>query len=211
MSCNSSNCLVIPSRLSRDAAIFHPAQRRHLAAQFGHFVLHRFGLRRPRRALFGRGTGDVVIVDAGKVRLNPVVVALAKRIEFVIVAARAAERDPQHCRAHHVRHLGEHLIAAAGDFLIAGVLAQRSQAVEAGGDQRFVFLGRNLIAGELFGDEAVVRLVIVERADDVVAIAPGVIAVRIVLEAIGFGEAHDVEPMLSPSLAVVRAGEQFFD
>ena len=67
----------------------------------------------------------------------------------MIVAARAAERHAEERGADDVRHLGEHFVAAAGHFLVAGVLAQRPEAVEAGGDQRLVFLRRDLVAGEL--------------------------------------------------------------
>ena len=58
---------------------------------------------------------------------------------------------------------------------------------------------------------SVVGLVAVEGADDVVAIAPGVGAVRVVLEAVGVGVADDVEPVAAPALAVVRRGEQAVD
>ena len=80
-----------------------------------------------------------------------------------------------------------------------------------GGDQRLVFVGSDLVAGQLLAQEPIVRLVVVEGADDVIAIAPGVLAVRVVLEAVGLGEADDIQPVLAPVLAIVRAGEQALD
>ena len=84
----------------------------------------------------------------------------------------------------------------------------RADAVKAGGDQRLVRNLVQLVAGELFGHEPVVRLVAVERVDHVVAIFPGVGAVVVVNVAGAVGIARHVEPMPPPTLAVVRRGEQ---
>ena len=64
--------------------------------------------------------------------------------------------------------------------------------------------GERLVAGELLEDEAVERLVGVEGADDVVAIAPGVGPRFVELVAVGVGVAGEVEPVPAPALAVVR-------
>jgi hypothetical protein len=44
--------------------------------------------------------------------------------------------------------------------------------------------GGQKIAGELFGEEAVVGFVCVEGGDDVVAVAPGVLAGEVVVDAV---------------------------
>ena len=85
----------------------------------------------------------------------------------------------------------------------------RGHAQEAGRDQVVVQLRRDLrrvlvvgqfVAGELFEQEAVVRLVGVERADDVVAVAPGVRPRQVLLAlAFGVGVAGQVEPVAGPS------------
>ena len=68
------------------------------------------------------------------------------------------------------------------------------------------------VAGELLEQEAVVRLVGVEDADDVVAIAPGVRPGQILLAlALGVGVAGQVEPVPAPALAVARRGQQPVD
>ena len=59
--------------------------------------------------------------------------------------------------------------------------------------------------------ELVVRQVGVEGRDDPVAILPGLRAHLVVLEAVGFGKAGQVEPVLGPPLAIRRAGQQPID
>ena len=81
----------------------------------------------------------------------------------------------------------------------------------AGGDEGLGIVRRDFVAGELLLDELRVRLVAVERPDDVVAVAPGVRPIGVLLVAVGFGVAHQVEPVAGPALAVVRAGEQAID
>ena len=146
-----------------------------------------------------------------KIRLHAVVVALLDGIEHVIVAARAAERYPEKRGAHDVGHLGQHLVAAACDLLVAGILAQRTETIEARGNQSFVLIRADLISGELLEYETVVRLVVIECVDDVIPVTPGVSAVGVVFEAIGFGESHDVEPMPAPALAILRACQEAFN
>ena len=84
-------------------------------------------------------------------------------------------------------------------------------AVEAGGDERRRIAGPNLVAGELEAGRTVVRQVAVQGADDPVAIAPGVGPGLVELEAVGLGEPRQVEPVLPPALAVLRAGKQTID
>jgi len=68
-----------------------------------------------------------------------------------------------------------------------------------------------LVASELLEQEAVIGFVIVEGANDVIAVTPGIVAVRVVLETIGLGKADNVEPVLAPVLPIVRIGEQALD
>src|SRR5207247_7457569 len=82
---------------------------------------------------------------------------------------------------------------------------------EAGSNQSFLLIRADLISGELLEYETVVRLVVIERADDVIPVTPGVPAVSVVFEAIGFGEPHDVEPMPAPALAIMRARQEACD
>ena len=81
-------------------------------------------------------------------------------------------------------------------------------AVEAGPDPRLGAARPKLVARDLFLDEAVVRLVGVERIDDVVAIAPSVRTGLVRLEALAFREARQIEPVTGPCLAVARRRQQ---
>ena len=53
----------------------------------------------------------------------------------MVVAARATDGDAKQARPHDVGHFGEHFTPRAGDILIAGILAERAQPIEAAGDQ----------------------------------------------------------------------------
>ena len=65
------------------------------------------------------------------------------------------------------------------------------------------------VAGELFEDEAVEGPVVVESADDVIAIAPGRRAHVVGVEdPLGVGVAREVEPVPRPALAIVRRLEE---
>src|SRR5205823_646681 len=81
-------------------------------------------------------------------------------------------------------------------------------AMKARGEQRLVVAGIDLIAGDLLLNEAVIRLVVIERAYDVVAVAPGMGTLGVGLVAVGIGVADQVEPAQRPALPIVRGGEQ---
>ena len=67
------------------------------------------------------------------------------------------------------------------------------------------------VAGDLLLDELRVRFIVIEGLDDVIAVAPGVVADAVVLEAVAFGKAGLVEPVPRPPFAVVRGGQQSID
>ena len=150
---------------------------------------------------------DLVIVrDIGEEGLQAVVVGLQDRVELVVVALRAAVGQTQEDAAHRVRDVQQ-------DFLPPlhqdrGVRLVRVMAIESGPDPGLGAARPKLVARDLFLDEAVVRLVGVERVDDVVAIAPSVRAGLVRLEAFAFREARQIEPVTGPCLAVTRRRQQ---
>ena len=154
-----------------------------------------------------RDLGFDVAEDRG---LQGVVIALADRIELVIVAARAADGQPQRPLPNRVDHIVEILEPAIG-IVLFGVEHARAGAEKAGGDQAVVGPAVHLVTGDLFGQERVIGLVGVERSNHVVAVPPGVGAVHVVLEAGGVGVARHVEPVAAVAFAVVRRGEQAVD
>ena len=84
--------------------------------------------------------------------------------------------------------------------------------MEDGRGQAFLALWFNFVAGDLFGDEAVERLVAVQGLDDVVTIKrPGIGDRPVVLVAFGFRIADHVEPVLSPSFAILATRQQPVD
>src|SRR5262245_11140381 len=181
---------------------------------------------------FGVAELNVALLRRGEKGLQAIVVALPDRIGHVIVAARAADGQAKERRADGVGQLREDFVAAESDVSVAGIATYGAEAVEAGGDlwfsvRRIDGVGRRVssraprlrfglvcglfVAGDLFQYEAVERLVSIEAADDVVPKPPGAGAVAVVLKAFGLGIANDVEPMLAPSFAVIRIGQQSID
>jgi hypothetical protein len=147
--------------------------------------------------------------QAAEERLEREVIALQDRVELVIVAARAAHAEAEDRVAGHVRDVVQDVAPLAPR--VALVVLVDAQAQVAGGDGDLGVVGRDLVAGELLLEEAVVGLVVGERADDVVAVRPGVGAVAVLLVAVGFGVADEVQPVAAPALAVARVGEEALD
>jgi hypothetical protein len=79
------------------------------------------------------------------------------------------------------------------------------------GDQVLGVVLIEFVARDLFEDEAVVRLVFVEAANDVIAITPGVRSFVIVRASGGVGVARDIQPVPSPAFAITRRLKQSLD
>ena len=138
-----------------------------------------------------------------------VVVRLADRVELVVVTAGAAHGDAHHPLADRAEDVVPAVVVRGDAVVRFGVPG--SELIEAGGDQGVVRRWAQFVTGNLFGEEAIVGLVLVERADHVVAVAPDVRLLVVLLVPVGLGEAHDVEPVAAPSLAVLGAREQRVD
>src|SRR5262249_19560135 len=67
---------------------------------------------------------------------------------------------------------------------------------------------RDLVAGDLLAEEAVVGLVGVEAGHDVIAVTPGVGPWMVALVALRFRPAGEVEPVTAPAFAVVGRRQQ---
>ncbi len=72
-------------------------------------------------------------------------------------------------------------------------------------------VGKEHVAGDLLLDESGVRLVVVERLDQVIAVGPGVAPDAVLVVAVRLGEVDQVHPVPRPALAVMRAGQQAID
>ena len=139
-----------------------------------------------------------------------VVVGLENRIELVVVAARALNRQAEHSTAERGDDVVEVLVPPLRVVLFTKVHAGTG-AEEPGGDPGLVGRPVELIAGDLFLDEPVEGLVPIERGNDVVAISPGVGSVVVLLEAVRVRVPRYVQPVATPTLAVVRGSQELFD
>src|SRR5436309_16139847 len=70
---------------------------------------------------------------------------------------------------------------------------------------------RQQIAGDMFGDELIVREVAVESPNDIIPVAPRILNRIIEFVAQGLGIADQIQPMTRPTLAEGRRSEQAID
>ena len=147
--------------------------------------------------------------DAGE----RVVVALGDGIELVIMALRTGNRGAEEALADSVDDVRDGLLRDAFSSRIITMPAL-AEAQGHGAEEAFVqatarvHARREEVPGELFKDELFERHVGVEGADEVVAVAPGVLRRRVPLVAVGVRVMHDIHPVPRPALAEVRAGEE---
>ena len=143
-------------------------------------------------------------------RLQRVVVALQNRIELVIVTACALKRQAERSLADRRNHVVQVVVPVLRVVALTN-LDSRTQAQERRGDAGIDGLAVHLVARQLLGEEDVVRLVLVESANDVIAIAPGIGAIVVVLVAVGVRIPRHIQPVASPAFAVVWRCEQLVD
>ena len=108
-------------------------------------------------------------------------------------------------------HLRQDFLPVHLLVLIAADQVDGPGAKKTGRDQRVVVAGIEFIAGDLLPQEAVVRLVLIERPHHVIAISPRVRTLGVQFVTVGIGITHHVQPALRPALAVVRRREQPVD
>ena len=72
------------------------------------------------------------------------------------------------------------------------------------GHQRLAVLRKQLIRGDLLVNEPGKRLVAIQRLDHPVAISPGMRSRIVVLETVAVGVTDNIQPVLGPTVAIVR-------
>ena len=170
---------------------------------------------------------NFALFTAGEQRVHAVIIALADGIELVIVTAGASKGESEKRRADCIDGIGLpfHAILLGVICELNGEGAEREQAgadaavevvallfgqvlcafeVEAGGPGF-------LVGGDLLPNEGIVRLVVVERRNDVIAVAPGGDVEVVGLEAGGVGVANQVQPVAAPTLSITGGREQAID
>ena len=145
----------------------------------------------------------------GEKRLHAVVVFLEDGIKLVIVTAGATDGQAQKRLRGRVGDVVQGFLPPL--LQVDRVELIRVMPVEASRDQRIGIIGPELVPGQLLADEAIIRLVAVERPDDIIAVAPSGGPGVVGFEAIALGEACQIEPEQCPALAVLRRSEQPID
>lgn len=130
-----------------------------------------------------------------------VVILQTDWVEFVVVTADAAEGHAEESGADFVHLTVDEIVFHLA--LIDGVDVDVTEHDEACCDKVLAALfwrvGGEQVAGELFADELVVGFIVIERLDEVIAVAPCVFC-----EDLAFGTdllcvADEVEPVAGPS------------
>ncbi len=128
----------------------------------------------------------------------------------MIVAARAADGQAEKYGAGGIDPIDQGLDAVDVLHLVEHV-AIGADGVEASAAHGRRVIGIEFVAGDLLFHEAIVGLVVIEGIDDVVAIAPGIKKIGVLLEASGVAVACEIEPVAAPLLTVSRGGEELVD
>ena len=142
-------------------------------------------------------------------RREAVEVGLCDRVELVIVAASAIYGEPEEGLPDGADEVFEFILPGDDPHLVVAQnrIVNRGNE-EPGGLHGFGIVGAQHVASELQPRELVVRHVRVQRANDPVAVGPGIWAHTVAFEAIGLAITNDIEPVPRPALAVVRRREQ---
>ncbi len=150
----------------------------------------------------GRGEDSVESVEVG----------LADRVELVVVATGAGNRQPQERLADDID-----LVVDVADLFIEGIdrlVAVLDKAEVAGAEGGFVQVFAGIeprlgeeVARDLLADELVIRDIGVEGADEVVAVPPRLGNAGITFAAMGVGIADEVHPVTGEVLAVPRRSQ----
>ena len=170
-----------------------------------------------------RGSVDqhvIVELHGGKKCAHAEVVGLRDRIVFMVMTIGAGKRQTEERLGGGVDQVGHQLImpfAVLPENGTRGIVGTEAQVT--GGDElidlglvpRRVRRGRQLVAGELFTDERVERLVVVESTHHVIPIVILCGAKLIAFKPVRIGVAYDIEPVAGPAHAVLWVGEQAVD
>ena len=163
-------------------------------------------LRRSRSRVIAAVAIQAGVAQRVEVSEDLVVILLTDRVELMVVALRAGQRQTQHRlaqRFHAVRVVVQQVLG--GDR--ATLVGVHVIPLEARGDQLGVRRVREEVAGKLLEQEAVVGLVVVESLDHPVAPEPE-LTTAVDREPVGVGVAGGIQPIERHAFAEVRRGQQ---
>ena len=140
-------------------------------------------------------------------RLHAVKILGGNRIKLVIVTLGAAQFVGEKSDADRVDHVIEILLPRHRRHTHRRVFP-RAHAQEARGNHMIRIIRLQFIAGNLLAHKLVVRLVCIEGAHHIIAIAPRVRSRVVVGKARRIRVAHHIQPMPRHLLAVMRTSQQ---
>ena len=151
--------------------------------------------------------------DTGKSGIKPVIVRLANRVELVVMTAGAAHRHPQERPARGiddlVQRIGSNLGRLGGVLIIDGVM--RASHQKGATDLNIGIARSDYISRQMLSEKDVKRLVLVYRTNHIVAKRPKIIDHPVLLEPNTLAKANHIQPMPTPTLAVVRRVQEAID
>ena len=147
---------------------------------------------------------DAPLPDIREKRAQRVEILRLDRVELMVVALRAAGRQPEPRRSHRADPIA-HGFCEVFLRLRSAFSGDEIEAEKSRGDALLVGGVRQQVAGELLGGELVEGLVLVERVDDVIPVGKNP-QVLVAMITDGVGEADDVEPRHRHPLAIMGRG-----
>ena len=140
---------------------------------------------------------------------HAVVIIGADRIEFVVVAAGAGHRKPEHGGADRADQVVQLLVSAAFPFLCRLLGSKRTGSDKARRGDVILALVVNQIPGQLHAYELIVWQILIECLDDEIPIVKGAFAILVEGVAITFRKTRQVQPVASPALAETFTAQNF--
>ena len=120
------------------------------------------------------------------------------------MAAGAADRQSEEGRAGGVHDVGQLILTLHESQVDVRAF---DEVISPGDEESRSGIHSESIASNLLPDELIIRLVVIQRLDDIVAIRIGVLPIAVRLESVGFGEAGDVQPVSAPAFTIAGAGQ----
>ena len=129
----------------------------------------------------------------------------------MIVTTRAADRQPQHRCARGVGHIIELIVTGGFEFLLGQLRGKHARAEEARSLHGQRIVRRKLVPSDLPFHKLIIRHIGIERLNDEVTVMKCKVAVVILLKPMALRKTRHIQPVPSPSLAVMLGGKQTVD
>ena len=145
---------------------------------------------------------------------DAVVIFMADGVKLMSMASSAVDGQPKKGLPHDPDQIFQFVFARNGALSCIGLtvarLIPRSTHQQTGCDDTVLGDWLDRITRDLFSHELRVGFVLVEAFDHIVAVVPSVFANAIVFKALTFCITSHVQPMPTPSLAIMRRGKKSF-